>query len=81
MNVVYPDGQAWTTPNETGSCAPKEGPADLSSLPYSCTTKSRPILFSQGKRAVLEITDPVTPDGQAYCQNQAPVPSECQQNP
>ena len=74
INAVYPDGQAWTTPNEAGSCAPAEGTIDLQMTPPACTTKPRRVLYSQGTRAVLEVTAPATPS--AICQ-QFPVPTEC----
>ena len=82
VNVVYPTGQAWTTPNETGSCASAEGaytlPAGSSLL--SCASKPRNVLYSQGTRAVIEIVPPTTADGVAYCQAH-PVPAECIKNP
>ncbi|HEY8088835.1 MAG TPA: hypothetical protein VIF09_13340, partial [Polyangiaceae bacterium] len=54
INVVYPDGQAWTVPNEAGACSGTEGSTDFSNL--TCTIKPRPVLRSQGPRAVVEIT-------------------------
>jgi hypothetical protein len=59
INVVYPDGQAWTVPNEAGACLSTEGATDYAHL--TCTIKPRPILYSQGTRAVVEVvkaTDP-----------------------
>jgi hypothetical protein len=83
INVVYPTGQAWTTPNETGSCAAAEGstlfsgsgtPSSspgagqfLDPLVTGCSQVflsgatsgplgARPVLYSQGTRAVVEIT-------------------------
>jgi len=59
INVVYPDGQAWTVPNEAGSCSGREGATDYDKL--TCTLQPRPVLYSQGLRAVVEIvkaTDP-----------------------
>jgi hypothetical protein len=53
INVVYPDGQAWTVPNEAGACSGTEGTSDFTGL--TCTIKPRPILYSQGNRAVVEI--------------------------
>lgn len=82
INVVYPTGQAWTTPNEAGSCAPDEGGATLpagASL-LACTRKPRNVLYSQGTRAVVEVVPPSTPEGVAYCQAH-PVPAECLKNP
>ena len=61
INMVYPSGQAWTTPNESGACAAIEGGnifGKVGSLtdPGSCSLKSRPVLYSQGTRAIVEIT-------------------------
>jgi hypothetical protein len=59
INVIYPDGQAWTVPNESGACSGAEGATNYTKL--SCTLQPRPILYSQGTRAVVEIvkaTDP-----------------------
>jgi hypothetical protein len=53
INVVYPDGQAWTVPNEAGACSGTEGTSDFGGL--TCTLKPRPILYSQGNRAIVEI--------------------------
>ncbi len=61
INAVYPTGQAWTVPNESGSCAEAEGRGDLSTNPGACLGRIRPVLRSQGTRAVVEIvpaTDP-----------------------
>jgi hypothetical protein len=65
VNVVYPTGQAWTTPNESGSCATVEGNTIVGAVgklidPGTCSTRPRPVLYSQGTRAVVEIT-PGTP--------------------
>lgn len=82
INLVYPTGQAWTVPNESGACAPGEGYADnLPDFPgvLACTQKPRPVLLSQGTRAVLEIVPPTTADGIAYCKAH-PVPQDCLQN-
>jgi hypothetical protein len=81
MNVVYPDGQAWTSPNEAGSCggtegttvfpstdAPTDDPAQI-----TCTIKPRSVLLSQGNRAILEIVEAADP---AFCKANA-VPDEC----
>jgi hypothetical protein len=56
INVVYPDGQAWTVPNEAGACSGAEGQTDYTGL--TCTLKPRPVLYSQGNRAVVEIVAP-----------------------
>lgn len=79
INAVYPTGQAWTTPNEEGSCATLEGsivPSTSSASTESCDRKPRPVLPSQGTRAVLEIVPPTTPDGVKTCTDH-PVPPEC----
>jgi hypothetical protein len=93
VNVVYPTGQAWTTPNETGSCAAAEGstlftgsgtsttepPDFLDPLVTGCSQNfvsgtsgplgPRPVLYSQGTRAVVEITPAANP---ASCATNAP---------
>jgi hypothetical protein len=69
INVVYPDGQAWTVPNETGACSGTEGSTDYDHL--TCTLAPRPILYSQGNRAVVEVVGPTNP---ANCQAQTPSP-------
>lgn len=69
INVVYPTGQAWTLPNEAGSCASTEGTTDLINL--SCPSKPRNILFSQGTQSVLEITTGTD------CTGTRAVPPEC----
>jgi hypothetical protein len=71
INAVYPTGQAWTVPNEAGSCGGTEGETDFANL--SCTVKPRPLLYSQGTRAVVEIVEAADP---ALCQS-FPVPAEC----
>jgi hypothetical protein len=70
INVVYPDGQAWTVPNESGVCASAEGATNYAKL--TCTIEPRPVLRSQGQRAVVEITRTTTP---ANCA--APLPPAC----
>ncbi len=74
ISLVYPSGQAWTVPNEAGSCAPAEGAPTGDRT--SCSVKSRPVLPSQGNRAVLEIVPPQTP---GFCDDH-PVPPECLRN-
>jgi hypothetical protein len=76
VNAVYPTGQAWTVPNEAGSCATLEGTLVRSAGTGSCDKKPRPVLYSQGTRAVLEIIPPTTPEGEATCAK-FPVPAEC----
>ncbi len=63
INAVYPSGQAWTVPNEAGSCEDAEGRVDDSTNPGACLGRPRPVLRSQGTRAVVEIVpaaDPTT---------------------
>ncbi len=69
VNVVYPDQQAWTVPNETGSCSGTEGSTVFDKL--TCSVKPRPILYSQGNRAVVEITPAQDP---THCTKDSPVP-------
>jgi hypothetical protein len=54
INIVYPDGQAWTVPNESGVCSSAEGSTNYKKL--TCSVTPRPVLRSQGQRAVVEIT-------------------------
>jgi hypothetical protein len=54
INIVYPDGQAWTIPNESGVCASAEGSTNYKKL--TCSIEPRPVLRSQGQRGVVEIT-------------------------
>jgi hypothetical protein len=54
INIVYPDGQAWTIPNESGACAAAEGSTNYTKL--TCSIERRPVLRSQGQRGVVEIT-------------------------
>jgi hypothetical protein len=70
INVVYPDGQAWTVPNEAGACSGSEGLTDFARL--TCTLEPRPVLYSQGNRAVVEVVGPTNP---ANCQAQTPSPT------
>jgi hypothetical protein len=88
INMVYPTGQAWTAPNEIGSCAAVEGQAVLGAVggtltdPGRCSVETRPVLYSQGTRAVVEIT----PSTSGACKTvqttpgigqPGPVPSVC----
>jgi hypothetical protein len=77
INLVYPDGQAWTVPNEAGACSGTEGATNYGGL--SCTLKPRPVLLSQGTRAVVEIVGPQYDP--MNCTNTPgkvpPVPAEC----
>ncbi len=78
-NFVYPTGQAWTVPNESGSCAVAEGvvqQAKSSSTGNICSldgAAGRDVLYSQGTRSVLEIT---AQPGSATCA-MYPVPKAC----
>jgi hypothetical protein len=74
INVVYPDGQAWTVPNESGACSGREGTTDYTNL--TCTTEPRSVLRSQGTRAVVEITKATDPNHCAVGGYQA-VPTVC----
>jgi hypothetical protein len=76
MAAAYPSGQVWSVPNEAGACAPLEGVLVEKDRVGSCSRKPRPILYSQGPRAVLEIVPPTTPEGIKACED-APVPPEC----
>ena len=75
MTLVYPTGQAWTVPNEMGGCARSEGAVVQGGDLASCAVKRRPVLLSQGARAVLEIVAPRAED-QATC-DANPVPEPC----
>jgi hypothetical protein len=76
ITMVNPTGQAWTTPNEIGGCARSEGNAVVQGDLAACTLKPRPVLLSQGARAVLEIIAPNSPEDQKYCDDN-PVPDAC----
>jgi hypothetical protein len=75
INAIYPSGQAWTVPNEMGSCAKAEGASSFAPGVGDCSIQHRPTLFSQGNRNVIEIVDPVDP---TYC-NANPSPAACTQ--
>jgi hypothetical protein len=75
ITLVYPTGQAWTVPNEMGGCAPSEGSVVSKADGSSCSVKPRPVLLSQGARAVLEIVDAREED-RATCEEH-PVPDPC----
>jgi len=86
INVVYPDGQAWTVPNEIGACtgqATGEGDTLWNDSPITCTVQgTRDVLRSQGPRAVVEVTPAMNA---AHCQgasspstNPGIVPKICQ---
>jgi hypothetical protein len=71
--TVYPTGQTWTVPNEMGGCARTEGAVATPAGLASCTDKPRPVLLSQGARAVLEVVDATDP---SVCADN-PTPPEC----
>lgn len=77
ITLLYPTGQAWTVPNEMGGCAPSEGAVTPDGTIASCAAKPRPVLLSQGARAVLEIVDP-KPEDEETC-TAYPVPEACTQ--
>jgi hypothetical protein len=75
MSVVYPNGQSWIVPNESGSCARTEGNINVGvGNPATCSGKPRPVLLSQGVRAVLEIVGPSGTDDVCAAH---PVPKAC----
>ncbi len=74
--LVYPTGQAWTTPNEIGGCARSEGDVAQKGDVFRCAEKPRPVLLSQGARAVLEVVSPRAED-EATCRD-FPVPEACE---
>lgn len=75
MTLIYPTGQTWTVPNEIGGCARSEGAVVTGVDRAACAVKPRPVLLSQGARAVLEIVGP-RPEDQATC-DEHPVPDAC----
>lgn len=76
VNVVYPSGQAWTVPNEAGSCALAEGTWDSQANPSRCSEGGRPVLRSQGPRGALAVT---ASPGSTVCRD-FPVPKPCLEN-
>lgn len=90
INLVYPDGQAWTVPNEAGACSGSEGATDYQNEGHlapetptsppedlTCTLKPRDVLYSQGNRAVVEIVPAKDP---SVCQpggKVGPIPAVC----
>lgn len=76
ISLVYPTGQTWTVPNEAGGCAREEGGVLAGGQQPglgSCAAKPRPVLLSQGSRAVVEIIDARDP---RTCED-FPVPEAC----
>ncbi|HEX3343836.1 MAG TPA: hypothetical protein VHS09_04650, partial [Polyangiaceae bacterium] len=47
--------------NEAGGCSGDEGTTDYTPGNLTCTLKPRPILYSQGSRAVVEVVGPTNP--------------------
>jgi hypothetical protein len=76
ITLVYPDGQAWTVPNEAGGCAALEG-ATISGERPSCSLKPRSVLLSQGSRGVVEIIGPSQEGLDSGVCTDNPVPPEC----
>lgn len=70
MNLIYPTGQAWTTPNEAAICSHLEA---LSADGTMCGT--RPRLASQG--ALLVVGPPKDSDYCATAPGAAQIKSEC----
>lgn len=80
INIVYPNGQAWTVPNEAGACtgqATGEGQTIWTvgqSQPVpTCEVQPRNVIRSQGPRAVVEI---VKDPNSNFC-DMHPVPQQC----
>lgn len=73
ISLVYPTGQAWTVPNESGGCSLAEGAVKEGDGVGTCGDKARSVLLSQGSRAVVEITGANDP---SVCEDN-PVPPEC----
>jgi hypothetical protein len=80
INVVYPNGQAWTVPNEAGACTgPSTGEGDTDWAGLTCTMQPRNVVRSQGPRAVVEITKSTSGacQGSPSMTNPGPVPQIC----
>jgi len=77
ISLVYPTGQAWTVPNESGGCSAQEGVVRVGDRVGSCSQKPRTVLLSQGSRGVVEI---IGPSEEGFC-DEFPVPPECQAPP
>jgi hypothetical protein len=73
INLIYPDGQAWTVPNEAGACSGTEGSTNYGTL--TCSVGGRSVLRSQGPRAVVEIVATSDPN---HCTGAFKVPAQCQ---
>jgi hypothetical protein len=85
INVVYPDGQAWTVPNEAGACSGTEGETKYSDQPVHCAASAanvRPVLLSQGNRAVVEVVGPQDPSNCSSAPGKVPpTPVQCLAQP
>ncbi|MBX3201610.1 MAG: hypothetical protein KF894_25970 [Labilithrix sp.] len=78
ISLVYPTGQAWTVPNESGGCSALEGSVRVGERVGSCTGKPRTVLLSQGSRGVVEIIGPSQEGIDSGICEEFPVPPECQ---
>ncbi|MBX3206283.1 MAG: hypothetical protein KF764_14520 [Labilithrix sp.] len=78
ISLVYPTGQAWTVPNESGGCSAQEGSVRVGDRVGSCTGKPRTVLLSQGSRGVVEIIGPSQEGIDSGICDDFPVPAECQ---
>lgn len=80
ITLVYPTGQAWTVPNESGGCSLAEAPLALGDV-ARCAGKPRSVLLSQGSRGVVEIIGPSQEGIDAGLCEEFPVPVECEASP
>jgi len=78
ISLVYPTGQAWTVPNESGGCSAQEGAVRVGDRVGTCSEKPRTVLLSQGSRGVVEIIGPSQEGIDADICTEFPVPRECQ---
>ena len=81
ISLVYPTGQSWTVPNESGGCSSAEGTVALGDRVGRCTQKPRSVLLSQGSRGVVEIIGPSQAGIDSGICAEFPVPPECQTPP
>ncbi|HVJ91388.1 MAG TPA: hypothetical protein VM580_16410 [Labilithrix sp.] len=77
ISLVYPTGQAWTVPNESGGCSLAEGAVEVGDGIGRCVGKPRTVLLSQGSRAVVEILGPSEEGIASGICDEFPVPTEC----
>ena len=78
ISLVYPTGQAWTVPNESGGCSAQEGTVRVGDRVGTCSEKPRTVLLSQGSRGVVEIIGPSQDGIDSDICTEFPVPKECQ---